>query len=79
MKNQQMEPETKPLLSRRERAERYRGVVSKLQLNEELAQRRAARVKAQLDRELADVATHAERHAGAKRELERLEADGGAS
>lgn len=64
----------KPEPTPRERIDRYRGVVGKLQLNEELAKRRAAVVKAQLDRELADVAAHADRHEGAKRELARLEA-----
>lgn len=65
----------KPAPTPRERAERYRGVVSKLQLNEELANRRAARAKAQLDRELVEAGEHAARHALAKQQLERLETE----
>jgi hypothetical protein len=64
----------KPEPTPRERIDRYREVVGTLQLNEELAKRRAAVVRAQLDHELADVAEHVERHEGAKRELARLEA-----
>ena len=74
MNGKQIEPEVKSPPTPRERIERYKGVVSKLQLNEELAKRRAAMVKVQYERELSSVAEHVERHDGGKRELARLEA-----
>ena len=73
MKAKQIEPEIKAPPTPRERAERYRQTLSTLQNNEDLAKRRAAKAKAQFERELIEAETHTARLQGARKELERLE------